>query len=358
MTGSHPLDPGRSFRTRVVLPVAAVTAACLALAAFALFWAVRQSNDLSVERQLRTTERHIRAIVGDLAQQQEMVAVWDDSVRELAKETPDWEWVDDNIGIWLHRTFGQDHVYLLRADGEPIYATINGERVSPGEFNLAKPGLRSLLQGLNGDPGSPHHAHVRHPPDSPYLTTGRAVYDAHLLELLGRPAAVSTMKVVPHSGRLAQEPGSAATLVSIRFLDGDFLRRLSERNLIEDLRFSRSNAPGADEVAVALNSDEGYLIGYFIWRPELPGTKILRVIGPSTAVVCALMVLVMVLLIRSLRRSLMGEAAMGERREIGEGSTTKAADGGRNHGVQRARGISRSYREDLVEPGGIEPPTS
>jgi len=46
---------------------------------------VNKSNDVSAERQLRTTDRSIRAVVQELAQQQEMVAVWDDAVLELNK---------------------------------------------------------------------------------------------------------------------------------------------------------------------------------------------------------------------------------------------------------------------------------
>ncbi|MFC4173470.1 CHASE4 domain-containing protein [Microvirga sp. GCM10011540] len=310
--------PDRQFRSRVVLPVTAVTVASLALAAFALFWAVRQSNDLSVERQLRTTERHIRAIVGELAQQQEMVAVWDDALQELEKPAPDWQWIDDNIGIWLHLTFGQDQVYLLDAANAPIYATIGGKRASPREFNLLRPSLEGLLHGLRGHSESPHRPHVLRPPDTTYVTTGRAEYDAHLLELLGRPAAVSVMKIVPHSDNMARRPGSEFILVSVRFLDGDFLKRLSERNLIEGLRFSRSDTPRADETSVELRSDEGYLIGYFIWQPDLPGTRILHVIGPSTALVCGLMIAVMALLVRSLRRSILEVDTSVERGFPGE----------------------------------------
>jgi diguanylate cyclase (GGDEF)-like protein len=101
-----------------------------------------------------------------------------------------------------------------------------------------------------------------------------------------------------------QEPGTEPLLVSIRFLDDTFLKRLSERNLIEGLRFSQVNTPENAEVSVPLTSDDRETIGYFIWRPELPGTKILSVIGPSTALVCGLMIVVMTLLVRSLHASM------------------------------------------------------
>ncbi|PVE22853.1 bifunctional diguanylate cyclase/phosphodiesterase [Microvirga sp. KLBC 81] len=289
---------------RVLLPVAASTAAALALAALALLWAVRQSDEISTERQQRTTERSIRAIVGELAKQQEMVAVWNETVLELRKVPLDEKWLDANIGRWLHVTFGQDRTYILNARNEPVDVTIDGARAATEEFEKVRPSFEWLIQGLRGDAQSSHYGHSERPVDENYLTSGRAVHDAHLLELQGRPAAVSAMKIVPENDDIAQEPGSEFLLVSVRFLDGSFLRQLSQQNLIEGLRFSQVNEAGGGEVGVPLRSDEGNLIGYFIWRPELPGTTILRVISPSIAVVCVLIIGVMTLLARSLRRSM------------------------------------------------------
>ena len=59
---------GGRFSIRILLPVALVTAVAIGLAAFSLFWAVRQSDEVSVERQLRTTQRTIGALVEELAQ--------------------------------------------------------------------------------------------------------------------------------------------------------------------------------------------------------------------------------------------------------------------------------------------------
>ncbi len=295
---------GGRFSTRILLPVVLVTAASIALAGFSLFWALRQSDEVSVARQLRTAERNIQALIDELAQQQEMVAVWNDTVEKLAERPLDLEWIDANLGPWLHRTFGQDQVYILDAKDEAIDATIDGERVPVGRYALVRSAIQNVALGLRGDPLSNHRDHAKQMAASPYLTSGRAVRDAHVTQLLGRPAAVSVMKIVPESDAVAQERGTEPLLVSIRFLDGTFLERLSDRSLIEGLRFSQVNTPRDDEVSVPLRSDDRETIGYFIWQPELPGTKILRVVGPSTAIVCALMIVVMAILVRSLRRSM------------------------------------------------------
>ena len=105
------------------------------------------------------------------------------------------------------------------------------------------------------------------------------------------------MLIVPDSDSVALPRGSEAVLVSIRFLDGGFLNQISDRNLIEGLRFSQSPDSGEGEVSVPFDSDEKERIGYFLWRPEMPGTKILQVVGPSTLLTSTLLVAAMAFLV-------------------------------------------------------------
>ncbi|WP_243368006.1 putative bifunctional diguanylate cyclase/phosphodiesterase [Microvirga solisilvae] len=291
----------RAVQARIALAVSLVTLIALILTGFALYWASRESNSVSIERQLRTTERSIRAIVNELALQQEVVAIWDDAIVQLDKDELDFQWIDANLGIWLSKTFGQDEVYILNADDRPIYAGVDGKRVSTDAFRRVSPDIARLVKNVRE---SQSLSHAGHGPNARelHLTTNKAIVDAHLLELLGRPTAVSVMKIVPESDAVRVEPGREHLLVSIRFLDGSFINQISERNLIDGLRFSRLRVGASDEITVPLTSDEGGLIGYFHWKPELPGQKILSFVGPVAAATSLAIVVVMVLLVRSLRR--------------------------------------------------------
>jgi len=289
---------------RVLLPAAASTTAALALAALALFWAARQGDTISIARQQRIIEHGTREVLSELAKQQEMVVGRNGSAQPLRKPGQDEKWLDPDIGSWLHVTFGHDHTYILDRHNEAIAATINGARAEPGEYGKIRPSLEDLIRGLRGDVRSSHFGHTERSAAGPSVTTGRAVYDTHLLELLGRPAAVSIMTIVPESDKLQIDPGGEFLLVSVRFLDGTFLQGLSQQNLIDGLRFTTVSNAAENEVAVPLKSDAGQLIGFFIWKPQLPGTTILRVIGPSIVVVCVLIIGVMALLARSLRHSM------------------------------------------------------
>jgi diguanylate cyclase (GGDEF)-like protein len=136
-----------------------------------------------------------------------------------------------------------------------------------------------------------------------YLTTGKAEHDAHLLELLSRPAAVSVMKIIPESDAVPYIRGKEFLLVSIRYLDGSFIKQISERNLIEGLRFSAADTPRSSEISVPVRSDVGDLIGYFIWKPELPGDRLLAAVGPATAIAAAIILLLLGALVRRLKQS-------------------------------------------------------
>lgn len=293
----------RPFIRGVLLPVVLVAFTTLAMGAGAILWAVDRSNDISAERQLRTTEASIRAAVQELAQQQEMVAIWDDAVVELNKRSLDLKWVDANFGVWLNKTFGQDEIYILDERNEPLVATVGPTRVPAQEYERVRASVSDLVAGIRGVPDSLHHAHVADLATASYLKTGQAVHDAHLLELNGRPAAVSVMKIIPESEDVPYPHGREFLLLSIRFLDGNFIAQLSEQNLIDGLRFSSTDTPQLGEISVPVKSDVGHLIGYFIWNPDLPGDRVLRSVGPVMAAAAAMILLLLGALVRRLRQS-------------------------------------------------------
>ncbi len=288
----------------MLLPVLFVAIATLFLGAVSILWAVNKSNDVSAERQLRMTERSIRAMVQELAQQQEMVAIWDDAVLELEKSPMDSKWIDANLGVWLSRTFGQEEVYILNGRNEPINSVIDATNVSNHEFERVRESLSGLIAGIRGVPDSPHKDHVAASAKASYLTTGKAVHDAHLLDLLGRPAAVSVMKIIPESDAVPYPHDREFLLIGVRYLDGNFIKQISERNLVEGLRFSVVDNPKKGEVSVPIRSDVGDLIGYFVWKPELPGDRLLKAVGPATAVAAAIILFLLGALVRRLKQSM------------------------------------------------------
>ncbi len=295
--------PGQRFLHSILLPVLLVALATFSLGAFSILRAVDSSNGLSAERQLRSVDRSIRAAVHELAQQQEMVAVWDDLVMELSQSELDLKWLDANIGVWLGKTFGQDEVYILNERDEPIAAAIASQRVSVRDYDRVRAQIDNVVSGLRRASDTVDGQPVADSGAANYLVTGRAVHDAQLLELFGRPAAVSVMKIVPESDAVPYLRGRESLLVSIRFLDGSFIKQIADRNLIEGLRFSDVDNPDAGEISVPVQSDAGVHIGYFIWKPDVPGNRILASVGPATAVAAIAILLLLGALSYRLKQS-------------------------------------------------------
>lgn len=304
----------KSFHARVLVPVAGATLGTVLLAALGLQWAAARSDSISIERQVRETRHAISSSLDELALNQETIAVWDDPLLELRKAEPDWQWFDENFGAWLHDLFGHNHVYLLDAQDAPIYAAIEGVRVPTDRYAEVQPAVRHLAENVRGSSLDENDEHERLPgrplhPAATVRTGEKAVHATRLLNAAGRPAAVSVMKMVPLTEKISQTLSSGPLLVSIRFLDGAFLQELAKRNLIDAPRFSWSPNVQQGEKALPLVSREGGQIGYFIWRPELPGTQLRRSLAPIATAAISAMIVIMALLAYWLYRAMREQQA-------------------------------------------------
>ncbi|MET0428610.1 MAG: EAL domain-containing protein [Microvirga sp.] len=294
-----PSQPHRRFRANTLLPVIVITLSAVALTAIQLFVVVHQSDALAVARQIQSTRQAIDTSIEELTKQQLTTAIWDQAVLEFRKPAPNLQWVDDNIGLLLNELFDHAHVYVLDARDQPLYAMVDGRRASARVFEDARSDLAPLIRDVRA---LTHDPHV--PAERTARLADKATSDAHLMDLLGRPAIASAMKIVPSSEEVVQAPGDEAILISVRFLDDKFLAELSQRNFIDEPRFSRTQSVRTGERVLPLAHD-GTPVGYFIWRPELPGTKVLWGLGPITALVLGALLVTLVLLVRSLRRSML-----------------------------------------------------
>jgi len=111
------------------------------------------------------------------------------------------------------------------------------------------------------------------------------------------------MKIVPQTEAVTQPSDGEFIAISVRFLDDGFLQELSERYLIAAPRFSLSNTASSGEAALPLVTDLGHPVGYFIWRPVLPGTAMVSELAPVAALAAGGVIVLILLLVRLLRRS-------------------------------------------------------
>ena len=309
---------GRSFSVTISIAIGAMIIVSLFLASAGVYWATHESDAVSVERQTRSARHAMELSVDELALQQETVAIWDDSSEHLVAVNPDMVWVHDNVGLWLNRVFGHDEVFILDGSDRPIYASVKGAPVSLGRYAIISQDFKYLVNSVRGRDSGSNGRHDRNPnrslsDDNTVRTTSRSTHDSHLMLIGGRPAAASAMLIQPSTGNYVQPNGQWPILVSVRYLDAGFLAELSSRELIASPRFSRRPALQGSEHAVLLRTEWGDRIGYLIWKPELPGTRILGKLVPLNLLIFFGLASLMWLLGRRLR-SAAGELAAAESR--------------------------------------------
>ena len=324
MIDSHPFSgqpllarPGKLSRdlsrAAVIVMLAVVVAA-----AFGLYWSTKRSDDVSVERQVRVARHSIDVALDELALQQETVAIWDETALKLSQPIVDQQWLFDNVGSWLHRIFDHDVALVLDGKDQPVQSTLEGRRVSNALFSRISNDLRPVIASVRGRMFGPNGKHDRNPgrvlaSDTSVMTTSRTTHDTHLMLIAGRPAAVSAMVIEPSTRNFVKPPGPRPVLVSIRFLDQSFMADLQSKHLIEDARFSRRDDSRSGEHALLLTTEGGRPLGFLIWKPELPGSKILSVLLPMAAVAVAILWLLLLMLIRSLNHTLKEREALQAR---------------------------------------------
>jgi diguanylate cyclase (GGDEF)-like protein len=289
------------LRSRIFLPVLIAAAAAIFAAVIGLYHATARGDAIAVERQLKETRLAISNSLDELALNQEVVSIWDDPVLKLRESELDWTWLDENIGVWLHDLFGHDQVYVLNADESPVYSVVDGVRVDPQRYAEVSGGLEHLVGTARGRLTDDSNEHERLPnrplhPSTAVKTSEKAIHATGLVNLGGRPAAASVMRIIPASDHIPRSAETDPLLVSVRFLDESFLRELAKRNLIDSPRFSQSLHLSSGEHAWLLTSEHGTPLGHFIWRPELPGTAIMRSVAPTAALAIGIVIVIMGLL--------------------------------------------------------------
>src|SRR5437763_10981209 len=274
-----------------------------------LYWSTRQSAEGSVERQERVTRHSVDIALDELAQQQETVAVWDEAALYMPRPDLHQQWLHDNIGCWLHRIFAHDEVFLLDGRDRLVQADTEGRVVPASRYEALRHDVAPLLLMVRGERECVNGAHDRHSgrpllPNSTVRTTERAVHETHLTMVGGRPAAVSAMLIKPSTEGYVRPSPDWPVLISVRYLDGSFMSELQSRYLIDAPRFSLRADPRSNEVAEPLTTEAGRKLGYVIWKPELPGRRILNGLLPFAVSGLAVLALLMLLLTRSLKQTL------------------------------------------------------
>lgn len=271
----------------------------------ALILASVEADQSASKRQQGLLNLVVAKLETSVAHNQESVTVWDDAVQRVQQE--DIEWMESNLGEWMHTYFQHDAALVLTAKSDLVYEFIAAPQPSPSATDIvavAKPMIERLRQRLKAGETS----------DS---STILSIGEDDLLDIRGRAAIVSAKPIVSDSGEIEQEPGMQHVHVAVRYLDGILLQQLEADYLFNNLAFVRTPAAEGGHSSVALRSSSGETIGYFQWQPFSPGSSVIRAVYPVILLVGLSVFTVMSFLCQGIwRRSRSLAASQSELRHL------------------------------------------
>jgi diguanylate cyclase (GGDEF)-like protein len=290
----------RHFARQVLFPIGILVVGVFALATFGLYWATRTSNNVSHQQQAEVALRSLSGAADRLAFEQQGITRRIQASGRLTQTPIDREWLDAEVGQWLSDVFRHDMTFILDARGDAIYAFVDGRSVSMTRFTAVASDLRPLIESVR------HRAKGQAPlvPIPRARPTSRigpdTIVESYPTQVGGLPAAASVMMI--GSSREADAPRKPL-LVSVRFIDAGYLGRIAAWASIDGLRFAARSDVAQGETSVEVKDPLGRHVGHLLWKPDLPGSRILRILGPITGALILLMGGTMGLLVRSLWKS-------------------------------------------------------
>nr|WP_314262328.1 EAL domain-containing protein [uncultured Devosia sp.] len=121
------------------------------------------------------------------------------------------------------------------------------------------------------------------------------------MRLQGRPSIAGVFPI----GAGDELGGRKLFLFAYKYVDGIALDAFREEQGLTGVRFSRMSDPDVEEVAYQVDATRtGEPIGFIIWTPDLPGSRVILGILPALGIAGLVIVCIILVLVSVLRRTL------------------------------------------------------
>ncbi|MEX1235859.1 MAG: EAL domain-containing protein [Roseovarius sp.] len=227
--------------------------------------AVNRSDEAAAAQQARFATRNLAAEIVDVSEDQRSTTIWDDAI--LRTKARDYDWMDDNLGIWMQDYFGHDEGYVLDRENAPIYAAILSERVAEGRYferaTLIQPMVAELRAAM---------AEASEGLENPYEELAELSVVAPV-RFDDMSAIVSVVPIVSDTGEVAQPPGNEPLHIALQYVDTALAQRIGAPIELRDAAFG-PEPPEVRRAGIAVTDASGNDIAWLTWQPEQPGTAL------------------------------------------------------------------------------------
>ena len=274
---------------RITLPVVALFVLGLAGIVVMTMLAAKSRDEDARDASRRTAAWAVEAAKARLADLTLDYAQSDESFAFL-REGVDEAWANTNIGGALYRIYQIEHVYVFDRRDRLVFA-FHGEQPVAGEASPdvdEQEDLAALLSAAR----------------AAGATDAARASAAFPLELHGEVHLAAAALIQPQEPGTAVRPDDASVLVFLRDFSPRLLSRLGGGETLPLLRVStQADAQPGELMLPLIRDNTARIVGYLIWRPQLPGSELLRAAAAPIAGTGLLMLALLALVLNRARRA-------------------------------------------------------
>jgi diguanylate cyclase (GGDEF)-like protein len=272
--------------------------AILALVFLATVWAGKESDAAALDRQRSLVNSRLQDQVRRVSQDIQLMGAGFTSlqVADSASAAAGRSGASSTeaFGKIATTVFGYNAAFLVTANGE---LALQSDAETARRFKWVRPLLQPMISDLE----------ARQSNGSQPSTADEKPSRVELMRLEGRPSIAGVIAVTGPSAVDGARSDEAKTLylVAFRFLDGATLDTLSREQGLARARYARTADQEHNEVAFQIEATAtGEPIGFIIWTPDLPGSRVIGRLVPVLSVAGLVITVLFFALMGRLRLSL------------------------------------------------------
>ncbi|NVK34035.1 MAG: bifunctional diguanylate cyclase/phosphodiesterase [Rhodobacteraceae bacterium] len=274
-------NSSQRLASAIIIPMIAVVVLSVACVSGLMIWSAHVSDENSIHSQEKLLTGAIELVESQIADQQRATAVWDKAYFKTLPESFDQDWLSQNVGEWLHRTYGFTRQVIYDTEGKPAFiydandenAWFNKDVRNNLKAAVAKARAKNLQRFERTYSGLyVYRAHddeyAQHSTEGGIVRMGDDFY------------IYSATPISPEAHTVTLERTMAAVLVSFNRIDKHIINKLMQVSGLTDLKLMKAYFPRSEDASLEIYTARNDLSGIFVWPANLPGTDMLSRVAP------------------------------------------------------------------------------
>jgi diguanylate cyclase (GGDEF)-like protein len=285
------------LRQSAVLPITLLVAVALVCIVVAALTSAHRADQVALQNEKELFTKALAENGQTVLRQLESVASSEDAAM-VARQGFDRAWIRRNIETPLKTVF--DHSFVFLFDGADRLGYYPGN--DSARFDFVARQLRPVIDIVRGRTMASNGAlKLTESFDETQLRPRRRA--AVLQNVLGRPAIVAAVAVMPYDRTLFTADQTASIAVTVKFIDEFALAEIAARLGLRGLHKVDNKTGGEGEYVFDLVNEQGQAVSRFAWTPNMPGHDIFVSVVPYIALAFGGFSLLAIFMFRYMRKT-------------------------------------------------------